>query len=380
MKIYITIIIVAIIVFIGGIFFIQYKFTPETNTLIYIPTIESSITPTQEQVAIIEEPEEAKEDEEIKSILINIERPMGLYNNIHGERIGHIRPTTVEGYMHEDTRWAIIYIDGEEQWINLDFEIPFYEIEAFFETLEDVSVYYENLESGLSISLDVDRVWFGASAVKAPFGLYIYQKASRDETDLSRMIEFTEADYYIGSGLIRSSQQDEHGETIYGKMYSQRDLLFLMLAESDNIALRMLIRHHGLAGYTRFVESLGANVEHIITLRYSLLTANDAGIFMRETYDFYASGDPYGEMLMNNLIANRYKYISSDYTFGSKSGFGDAGTASGAGHHDMAIVFAPSPYILCILSPWAKGQYREHRIRVFKEISVFIQDFNDKWF
>ena len=379
MKAYIIMIIIAIIVFMIGIAVIQFQY-PQNNRIAYIPTIHADIRQEPEPVVIFYEPEILPLIEEIGPVPIHIERPMSLYDAINGEMVGHTGPRIVLGYIYENN-WARVIIDDEYKWVNLDFKIPVWELEEFFANLSDVSVYYKNLATGFSVSLNGDRVWFGASVVKAPFALYIYQKASRGETNLDTMLTFTQADYWGGSGIIHRQQRDAQGNIIFGARFSQRELLHLMLVSSDNIATRILIRHHGLRGYTAFVRSLGANSDHVITLNYSLLTANDAGIFMREVYNFYMSGCPYGKMLMDNLRGNNHIFITSDHPLGTKSGWSSTVSNSGSAYHDIAVVFAPSPYVLVIMSPWGYNQiYRSHRDRVFLEISMFIQEFNDKWF
>ena len=387
MKLFIIMIVLSIFVFIGGMIFIQNQFTPPQNDkVVFIPTIETETSPEpftrlQEPIEESEELEEEEPEESEPRVLstIHIANLMPLHDSLYGRRVGHITPRLVEGHIHENTRWAMIIIDDEDYWVDLDFEIPVWELENFFASFsnENVAIYYENLATGFSMSLDGDRVWFGASAIKAPFAIYIYTKASKGETDLDETIELTRADFVGGSGELQRN-------TPYGKKFSQHELLKLLLVNSDNIALKMLIRHHGVDGFKEFAESIGANPDHIHSIRYSHLTANNSGLFMREIYNLYASGDPYGEMLINNMKRNIDKFISggtAGHDTATKSGWSDAVSASGDAYHDMAIVFAPSPYILVIMSPWSKNDlWWNHRIWTFGDISNFIQQFNDRWF
>ena len=255
-------------------------------------------------------------------------------------------------------------------------ERPFLACNVPIELLQDflaqfgdtVSIYFRNLATGFSFSHYGDRVFFGASATKAPFALYIYEKAERGETCLDSLHTFTAADYWGGSGFIRHRYS-------YGETFTQRELLHLMLAPSDNIATRMLRRAHGLEGYRAYMRSIGANAHFVQNITYSYLSANEAGIIMAEAYRYIQSGGRYSHEFKQNLLSNRYPFIIADYPVASKSGWAES---FGGAWHDMAIVYAPSPYILVILTErygWTEADFRD-----FEEISMAFQAFNSWWF
>jgi beta-lactamase class A len=232
---------------------------------------------------------------------------------------------------------------------------------------DTVSVHFENLATGFVFQHYADRVFFGASATKAPFALYIYDKARRGLTNLDAVLTFTEADFWEGSGSIRHNYE-------YGATFTQRRLLHLMIAPSDNIATRILRRTHGLAGYREFIANLGGNTAFIQNITYSYLSAAEAGFYMREIFRFIDVGDQYAQEFKQNLLRNRYPFIIADYPVASKSGWAEN---FGGAWHDMAIVFAPSPYILALLSNLPGGMADR---AVYNQISRFMQDFNTRWF
>jgi beta-lactamase class A len=159
-----------------------------------------------------------------------------------------------------------------------------------------------------------------------------------------------------------------------GTQFTQRELLRLNLSYSENIATNMVRRVHGIEGYRRFIYSIGANPHHV---RYNIfnsqLTVTDAGTFARQIFHYTQSGGTYSEEFLAHLLNNQYPFIVSDYPVASKTGW----TRPHA-WHDMAIIQAPSPYILVILSAregWTLQDYRD-----FEEISRAFQAFNDTWF
>ena len=299
--------------------------------------------------------------------MVYTQKTIGLFEQIDGEIVSWLHPQIVQ-VIERQGNWLGIDISGELKWINFYFQPPIYKLEEFMKQFGNtVSVFYENLASGFTFSHNGNQVYFGASATKAPFALYIYLKTEREEASMTDIHTFTANDQWAGSGVIR------HRYNI-GATFTQRQLLYLMLAPSDNIATRILRRVHGIDGHTEFVGSIGANPNHVRNITYSYLTANDAGIFTREFYRYIMSGGRYSQEFKDNLLANRYQFVISDYPVGSKSGWS---SSFGGGWHDMAIVFAPSPYTLSILSARA-GTYADRR--AYDSISMFVQEFNSRWF
>ena len=245
---------------------------------------------------------------------------------------------------------------------------PHEEAMAFIEQFGgDFAIHFENLEAGFVFSHYGDRVFFGASSTKAHFAFYIYYKASTGRTNLNNTIYFAEGDYWGGSGFIRRYYE-------YGAAFTQRRLLGLMISQSDNIATRMLRRTHGLEGYRNFIESVGGDPSLLHTISYSHLTANEAGILMREIFRFVETGNHFALELKQDLIRNRYPFIVADYPVASKSGWD---TGFGGAFHDMAIVFADSPYVLAVLST-REGAWTD--MLDVQSISMFFQNFNYRWF
>jgi len=230
-----------------------------------------------------------------------------------------------------------------------------------------LSVYYENLETGFVYRHNADREYFSASVPKAIFALYIFQKAERGEVDLDGTVTFLYEDYWGGSGVIRHT-------SYLGDTFTQRELLRLNISESDNIATLMLRRVHGLYGYIQFITDIGGTPGFIRERVFnSQLTANEAGLFAREIFRYTESGGRYSQEFKSYLLDNQFPFIVSDYPVASKTGW-NRPTA----WHDMAIVYAPSPFILVILS--AREGWEDEDYEDFAEISRAFQQFNDTWF
>jgi beta-lactamase class A len=297
-----------------------------------------------------------------------VNRITGIY-----EQPGDVNPICainpqVVTVLEQEGNWVLINTWLGAKWLNLDFAPPTNEPDNLLRRFGyNLSVKYENLETGFTHRYNPDRVYFSASVPKAFYALYIYQKAERGEINLDSMLAYTPEDYAGGAGVIRHRYS-------FGADITQRELIRLNISESDNVATRMLVRHHGTEGYRRFVADIGGNPYFVGSqVSNSYLTADEAALFAREIHRYIESGSTYSEEFKLHLLNSRDTYIVSDYPVASKNGW-----MSPLAWHDMAIVYAPSPYILVILSEREGGTWQDYWD--FSEISMAFQRFNDLWF
>jgi hypothetical protein len=232
---------------------------------------------------------------------------------------------------------------------------------------DDLSVYYENTESGFVYRYNAERVYFGASLSKAALALFIFTLAEEGKINPDEKLTFTHNDLRGGSGVIRH----HYG---VGSEFTIRELIRLNLSESDNVATMMLRRRAGVENYRAFIAELGANPDLVRDrVMNSYLTANDAGIFAREIYRYLESDGRYTREFKDALIDNRFPFTVPDYLTASKTGWTDY-----LAWHCLSIIYAPSPYILVIMSQrrgWEESDFAD-----FAEISMAFQHFNAYWF
>ena len=299
-----------------------------------------------------------------------LERTMGLYEYIGAELpVGFIAPQIVT-VLSYDGDWLEISAPNGYMWVYLNFTPPTNELDELLRRFGNtVSVYFENIETGFVYLYNPERTYMSASILKAPLALYILELAEQGCTGLDNVYTYISEDYQDGAGLIRRRFS-------YGANFNLHELLRLNVSYSDNIATNMLMRIYGLHGFRQFVADLGANpllvAHHIYTNHF---TVNDAAIFARAIFDYIESDTMYSHYLKAFLLDNQFPFIVSDYPVASKTGF-----TLPRFWHDMAIVYAPSPYILIILSDRYEWYTRPTRTRDFGEISQTFQNFNSKWF
>jgi len=294
-------------------------------------------------------------------------RALGLHEYKGAEHSTAFITSQVVSVLEDHGDWLLISTWLGPRWIYLNYIPSTNSLDELLRRFPNTAVFYKNIETGFTYRWNADRVFFGASISKASFALYIYKRAEQGEFNLDRPITFTQQDWHGGSGVIR------HRYTI-GRTFTTRRVLELNLYESDNTATNMLRRTFGIAGYRQFVADLGGNPRFVNDRIFnSRLTANEVGRFAVAIWDYLESDGQYSNEFRNALLNNQFPFIVSDYPIASKTGW----TAPTA-WHDMAIVYAPSPYILVIMSAragWTAADYRD-----FAEISMAFQTFNDRWF
>ena len=297
-----------------------------------------------------------------------IERKMGLYLQRTDEAPALYLQSQVVSVLERRGNWLQIETNHGPMWLDLDFVPPTSVLDNMLRRLgHTVSVYYENLETGFSYGHNAQQTYFAASVPKAFYAMYLYHLADAGEICLDAELIFTGADFMSGSGVIQYRYP-------MGTALSTREVIRLNVSYSDNTATLMLRRAHGIADFRNFLIDMGGNPAWIGNCVFAfMISAEEAGLYAREIFRYIEEGSYYSSHLKADLLDNQYPFIISDYPVASKTGW-----TSFQAWHDMAIVYAPSPYILVILS--ARGGFSETDHRDFEEISMAFQEFNDLWF
>ena len=246
----------------------------------------------------------------------------------------------------QEDRWLQISTWQGAMWVNLDFTPPTQALDQLLGRFGNrVSVHFYNIETGFTYRYNATRTFASASVTKAPFAMYIFEKADRGETDLNSRIRYP-----------------------FGGTLTQHEMIRRMLVDSSNAATFGLRDVHGTVGYRRWVANLGGNPNWVAHgIMGATLSADETAIFARAIFNYIESDAPHSDLFREHLLNNRFPFIVSDHPVASKTGWLNALL------HDMAIVYADSPYILVILSD---GINRA----TIREISMAFQHFNDTWF
>lgn len=234
-------------------------------------------------------------------------------------------------------------------------------IKSYLSNQEGVyGIYFLDLTSGQSMGLNSTRKFIAASTVKVPINLYLYKLYSEGGISLDETVTYTEADYEEGTGDIQ--YQD------FGTEYSLRELSRMSIEISDNVAINMLSRY---LDYEKVVEYMEGLEGHSIQRNKNQITPKDMAVFLKTLLDLTQNNPDTHELLdfmLNTEFNDRIPLLlPPEVPVAHKIGNQVEAV------HDVGIVFAQKPYILCLYSEKVNEDTAPD---VLAQISKMVYDFS----
>lgn len=228
-----------------------------------------------------------------------------------------------------------------------------------------ISIYFEDIQSGYSYSYNADRKYFIASLIKAPYCMYLYELAEQGKCDLNEIITIEYKDIQPGTGAIAKKKPEE-----FPLKLTVRELMREAIRSSDNTAMEKLRKKYDHTGYLPYATGLGLKYpQDVLRLVNGKITAVDAGIYAKAIYNYIQNGK-YGNELYDDMINTTNPLIRSEYKIARKYGWAELSL------HDMAIVYAKSPYVLAICTDASLGKESDNKL--FAELSKAFERFHKK--
>lgn len=238
----------------------------------------------------------------------------------------------------------------EDQVASLDTLIASYE--------GTLAVGYYDILSGYQYTYNGDHSFPAASVIKAPFCRYVLGMVEQNELDLSIELTYTEDMLVGGTGIIKDAE--------FGTTYTQEELIKLAIRKSDNVAFKLLRQVYPAAGFKQYAKAIGiTDIAGIKNISSSNITACNAITYMKDIYSYITGENQYGKTLETHMRSTVNPMIRSKYPVVRKYGW-----MEGA-YHDMAIIKAPRPYILVILSDHSEGTDEDKEM--FRVISQAVE-------
>ena len=212
------------------------------------------------------------------------------------------------------------------------------------------AMYYVDLETGLSLTYNPDRMFAGASLVKAEYLMMIFEMIENGELSYEDLYTYTSANKRGGTTKIPQDFK-------YGDKLTLKQIIEYVVWHSDNTGFNML------QVYARSLWDLGpwAKNRYGTTFYYegcNWLNARGVAECWKEIYQRYKAGDENYTWYVSLLLeANENKFIrgglpknaegNAIYDVAHKYGM-DINASN-----DAAIVFYEGrPYFLCILTDY----------------------------
>ena len=241
-----------------------------------------------------------------------------------------------------------------------------------------VGLYYQDLQTGYTLSIDELRRFHAASTMKLPVMIQLFRDRDSGKVSLndSLMVHDTFPSIVDGSPFT-VDKSDDSDSTLYllvGRRVSVRHLLELMETVSSNLATDVLIERIGAARANATAHALGA--DSIVVLRgvedgkayqagrNNTTTARALGVLLAAIATHRAASASACDSMLAILSRQHFtEGIPAGLPAGSKV-FHKTGWIGSVVYHDAAIVQLPSGrrYVLVVLTGGIKKDEDAYRL------------------
>jgi beta-lactamase class A len=228
-----------------------------------------------------------------------------------------------------------------------------------------ISLYFRNLNNGLSFGLNEQDNFSPASLLKVPLMMAYLKLSEKNSELLSQKIVFQPAQVQFNQ-IVKPN-----GKLESGKEYSIEELIGNMIVYSDNDALNMLYQNLKKDDLGVIFSDLGINMPDVYNYN-NVMTVKDYASFFRILYNSSYLDRNMSEKalkILNNaefkdgLVAGVPADVKISHKFGEREAKENGVTVQQL--HDCGIVYYPKfPYLICIMT---KG-------KDFNKLSVAIAD------
>lgn len=214
--------------------------------------------------------------------------------------------------------------------------------------VQDVSVYYRDLNNGPWFSINSSSEFAPASLLKVPIMMAYYKAAETDPSILTQHIVYAtsanqEAQYYAPTQTLEN-----------GKSYTADELIHQMIVYSDNDAMTLLGNHIDQDSIIKILSDLGIEPAKSSSLPDALTVRSYASLF-RVLYNASYLSKTYSEKALSLLAQTGFPQgiaapLPKNMTVADK--FGEREFADGTKQlHNCGIIYYPQhPYLLCIMT------------------------------
>lgn len=285
----------------------------------------------------------------------------------------------LEKYVNEQVEEAVE--DNKPESFNVDGDYNFYydgfdkvysndKLKKCFDKLEkicdeadfDLSFSYQSMTSNVIVSHNTYTRYLTCSTIKAPYVKSLLQQGIDLDTEITRY------DCWDGDdGMIALEP--------YGTKHTAKELIEYAIQESDNTAYYLLWRTFGYYQFNQNLYSLGANCTLGDSWIFTYCTVTDMAKCYKDIYDF-AEENEQGKWLISlmentDLETQITAALGGKYDVAHKYG----SEFDESNFHDCAIVYADSPFVLCIFTN--QMPETEESCKVFKDLAKVFDDINN---
>ncbi|KXT76120.1 serine hydrolase [Streptococcus sp. DD12] len=201
------------------------------------------------------------------------------------------------------------------------------------------SIYVKQLDTQKEAGINADTEMYSASISKLPILYYVQREINLNKTTLGTGYKYTDAVNQF-DGAYDPSGSGDLPKTADNKTYSLNDLVAAVTTNSDNVASNMLAYYVTDQFGNDFQDSLKA-LSITWDMKSRVVSSKTAGLMMEALYD--QGGTVLADLTHTNFDTTR---IAKNIPVQVAHKIGDAYDYK----HDVAVVYADSPFILSIFT------------------------------
>lgn len=218
-------------------------------------------------------------------------------------------------------------------------------------TVDFIAVYFRDLNNGPWFGVNANVDFTPASLLKVPVMIAFFKEAEADQSILQQKI------VYHPSAEFPTVQQDiPPAETLQdGQTYTVENLIYRMIAYSDNLAQYTLLEHVDSSTLASVFNDFNLPLPNE-AVSSSEMTVTQYAAFFRILFNGSYISQAYSEKALEFLADSQFQDglvagVPTGVTVAHKFGEREFSGQSEMQLHDCGIVYYPNhPYLLCVMS------------------------------
>lgn len=237
--------------------------------------------------------------------------------------------------------------------------------------ISDISIFFRDLNSGPTFSLNELEKFSAASLLKVPLAVaYFHLEEERPGILKTRL-------HYIRGGKSFAQNFQPSKKLNENETYTVEELLLNMLVYSDNISQSILAQHiekipEGMDALYQVYEEIGARETDDVLREY--ITVSGYTSIFRQLYNVSYLNEEFSEKMLSWLAQSDFKgglvagvpaTVKVAHKFGERIFSNEENVKQ---LHDCGIIYFPdNPYLLCVMTRGSEWESLSDFIKVVSE-------------
>ncbi len=233
--------------------------------------------------------------------------------------------------------------------------------------VEEMAVYFRDLNNGFSIGINQDMGFTPASLLKLPVMMAYFKQSESDPSILKKSYKYTDYEDRNVGEHVKPRQSMERGQS-----YTVEDLIYRMIVFSDNNAMALLVENLPLPIQDKVYTDLDISIPGVRGVD-DYMSVSDYAAFFRILYNAsYLSKDnsqkALGILTKVDFAQGIRAGVPSNIPVANK--FGEREEGNNQQVHDFGIIYYNDhPYLLGVMS---RGKDFDKQAASIKDISRMI--------